>query len=429
MENIYTVASSSSSTTYGNVMTSFKEFLIRNFSANFFKDVHLSSEIAYTNIRRRLGRNTLKELSKLERPFMNITPQIQAPSGDAYLYDIPLTKNIHSIEHGIMTKSLFPIIINRNDGYTLHYKLNRDQIQFDMSIVIETSIQQLDLYKYMVNHFTWDQPFIIETSVESMIPREMIDCMGKLSNINIDDEKNNQIPAMLHSLNQFSQFPITYKMRNGTACDEFFMYYNTKLLVTLTDLSPEPVSRRGMTDDYYTITFHATVEFNLPGMFILTGQKPRPESLSISLKSASSEGSYDLIPLYTINNFYSKYSSTKNGFMLYTSSRFQTETNPKTHMDSLNLSVLFDQPYLDVMNEYHASGNPMDTLVDFILVRDNEELEREKDWRINWDSYDLTVLHPDDEATYTIVIYINNILFNENISEEYESRKTDKPSI
>ena len=429
MENIYTVASSSSSTTYGNVMTSFKEFLVRNFSANLFKDVHLSSEIAYSNIRRRLGRNTLKELSKLERPFMNITPQIQAPSGDAYLYDIPLTKNIHSIEHGIMTKTLFPVLINTTDGYRLNYKLNRDQIQFDMTIVVETSIQQLDLYKYMLNHFTWDNPFIIETSMEAMIPREMIRCMGNLSNIDIDDEKNNQIPAMLYMLNQTSQFPITYKMRNGTACDEFFMYYNAKLLVTLTDLTPEPVSRRGMTDDYYTITFHAAVEFNLPGMFILTGEKPRPENLSDVLKESSEDESYDLIPLYTINNFYSRYTSIKNGFMLYISSRFQTETNPETHIDTLNLSILFDQPYLKAIDEYHAAGNPMDTLIEIILVRDDEELTSGEEWKVNWNSRDLTILHPDDQATYTIVIYINNNLFNEYISEDYESRKIDKSTI
>ena len=110
MENIYTVASSSASTTYGNIMIFFKEYL-----KNFFKDINVSSEISYVNIRRRLGRNTLNEMSKLERPFMIINPQIQPPNSDMYLFDIPLTKNFDHMEYGIQKNTLFPIIKNYDE--------------------------------------------------------------------------------------------------------------------------------------------------------------------------------------------------------------------------------------------------------------------------------------------------------------------------
>ena len=146
MENIYTVASSSSSTTYGNIMTFFKEYLERQFSIGYFKDINLSSEIAYVNVRRRLGRNTLKEMSKLERPYMTINPQIQPPNGDMYLFDIPLTKNFDHMEYGIQKNTLFPFLKNSTDLYMLSYKLNRDQIQFEMTITLDTYMQQLDLY-------------------------------------------------------------------------------------------------------------------------------------------------------------------------------------------------------------------------------------------------------------------------------------------
>ena len=223
MENIYTIASSSSSTTYGNVMSVCKDIIVRLFPVNYFKDVYVSSEISYTNIRRRLGRNSVTEMSKLERPFMNINPQIQPPSGDLYLYDIPLTKNIDNMEMGLQRNTLFSILKNTVDHYSLNYKLNRDQIQFEITITVDTLIQQLDLYKYMVNHFVWERPFAMRASLESMIPREMISYMGKISNIDIDDLKNNQIPSILKMMNTYSRFPITYKMRNGTVLDEFLM--------------------------------------------------------------------------------------------------------------------------------------------------------------------------------------------------------------
>ena len=429
MENIYSIASSSSSTTYGNIMSVFKDIVIKMFPFNYFKDVYISSEISYTNIRRRLGRNSITEMTKLERPFMNIMPQIQPPNGDLYLYDIPLTKNIDNMEMGLQRNTLFSILKNTIDHYSLNYKLNRDQIQFEITITVDTLIQQLDLYKYMVNHFVWERPFALKASLESMIPREMISYMGKLSNIDIDGSDENQIPAMIKMMNTYSRFPITYKMRNGTALDEFFMYYNAELLITYSDLSLETVNRKNMADDYYQMTFRATVDFNLPGMYALIGENPRPLAVGVSLRSDNNDGTHDLIPLYTINNLYAKYSSIKNGFILLTSSRFQTERDPVTKQDTLNLSVLFEEDYLKVIKENYVKNIPMNTLFDIILLKDGNELVEKTDWYMKWNTLDIVINNADDMATYCILIYINNSLFNERITEYKEETLKDKSTI
>lgn len=429
MESVYAVASSSSSTTYGNIMTSFKEIIMQHFPVNFFKDVNLTSEISYVNIRRRLGRNTLNEMSKLERPYLTINPQIQPPNGDQYLFDIPLTKNFDNMEYGIQKNTLFQLLKNDTDDYTLLYKLNRDQIQFEVTITVDTLIQQLDLYKYMLNHFVWDRPFTTKSSLEAMIPREMIRSVGLLSNIDIDDKDSNPIPIILNMMNRRSSYPITYKMRNGTALDEFFMYYNVELLINYTDLNIDQVSRKGMADDFYQITFHASVDFNLPGAFVLVGNKPKPKCINIVLDSKNPDGSHDLVPLYTINNFYSKYNPMKNGFILYTSSRFQTEHDPKTLRDTLDMTVLFDQPYIDTLCKYYANNIPMQTLANIILVKDGEELVEEKDWYMDWNSMNLVIENADDSATYCVIIYINNILFNENIMNDMEDKRVDKKEL
>ena len=429
MESVYAVASSSSSTTYGNIMTSFKEIIMQHFPVNFFKDVNLTSEISYVNIRRRLGRNTLNEMSKLERPYLTINPQIQPPNGDQYLFDIPLTKNFDNMEYGIQKNTLFQLLKNETDGYTLLYKLNRDQIQFEITITVDTLIQQLDLYKYMLNHFVWDRPFTTKSSLEAMIPREMIQSVGLLSNIDIEDADSNPIPLILNMMNKRSYYPITYKMRNGTSLDEFFMYYNVELLINYTDLNIDQVNRKGMADDFYQITFHASVDFNLPGAFVLVGNKPKPKCIDIVLDSRNPDGSHDLIPLYTINNFYSKYSPMKNGFILYTSSRFQTEQDSRTLRDILDMTVLFDQPYIDTIRKYHANNIPIQTLVNIILAKDGEELLEEKDWYMDWNRMNMIIENADDSATYCVIIYINNVLFNENIMNDIEDRQSDRKGL
>ena len=281
----------------------------------------------------------------------------------------------------------------------------------------------------MLNHFVWDRPFTTKSSLEAMIPREMIRSVGLLSNIDIDDKDSNPIPIILNMMNRRSSYPITYKMRNGTALDEFFMYYNVELLINYTDLNIDQVSRKGMVDDFYQITFHASVDFNLPGAFVLVGNKPKPKCINIVLDSKNPDGSHDLVPLYTINNFYSKYSPMKNGFILYTSSRFQTEHDPKTLQDTLDMTVLFDQPYIDTIYKYYANSIPIQTLVNIILVKDGEELEEEKDWYMDWNKMNLVIENADDTATYCVIIYINNILFNENIMNDMEGKRVDKKEI
>lgn len=426
MDNIYAVASSSSSTTYGSVMVAFKEEIIRKFPPNQFTDVHISSEVAYVNFRRRRGRNTTNEIAKLKKPYMTIQPQIQPPNGDMYLSDIPLTKNIGNVEHNIMTRSLFPLIINKEDGYSLMYKMNRDQLQFDCRIRVETLIQQIDLYKYMQNHIWWDNPHIVKAPIEAMIPREIVSQMNMLSNIHINDTKTNQIPTALVNMNHFACFPITYKMRTGTASDEFFMYYTPELIVTLTDLSPEGGNMRNMISDYYEITFRATVDFNLPGVFILVGEKPKPDTLKISL-DVNDHGTHDLIPLYSIHNLTSKYQDD-DGYVFLTLARFQTESDPKTKKDTISLDVLFDEKQLNVIRSYVKNELPTEALVHLYITKNNEPLDTgESD--IKWSTMTLTINNADDTATYTILIYVNGVLFNEELGIVRDKAMRDKDSL
>ena len=74
----------------------------------------------------------------------------------------------------------------------------------------------------MVNHFVWDRPFAQVSSLESMIPKEIISYMGNISGIDILDDLNNNVPEMIQLMNRYSRYPITYKIRNGTSNDEFF---------------------------------------------------------------------------------------------------------------------------------------------------------------------------------------------------------------
>lgn len=428
MENIYAMASSSASTTYGNIMTFVKEKITQLLPIIKFNDVNLSSEIAYVNVRRRLGRNSLREISKLETPYMNITPRIQPPSGDMYLYDIPLTKNYNNIEYGVSRNTLFWILRNTDDGYFLTYKLNRDRITFDIEIIVDSLIQQTDIWKYMLNWFTWERPYAVPTCLESMIPRHMIKMMGKLSNIDIDNEKSNQVPIMLQLLNRYTRYPITYKMRNGTGLDEFFMYYQTYIMLEFEELQIDEVNRKNFADNFYQVRFQCTADFNIPGLYALIGEKKPPKIIMNDLRVIEPDGNHDLIPLFTVNNFYNRYPTIKNGFLFHTTARFKLDESDKLS-ESMDIGSLFDNWRLDVIHHYDNTKIPMETLINPIVLKDGRELEKNKDFIVHWNTMKLEIFNPDTKATYQLIIYVNNNLFTEERMIDVENNWTDKSKI
>lgn len=427
MENIYSSASSSASTTYGNIMTFVKEKIVEYLPIINFADINLSSEIAYVNVRRRLGRSTLREIKKLETPNMTINPRIETPSGDMFLFDVPLTKNYNNIEYGIDRNTLFWILRNRDDGYFLTYKLNRDRVMFDVEITVDTLIQQIDIWKYMMNFFTWERPYAVKTNLEAMLPRKIVKQMGLMSNIDIDNKNSNQIPVMLQMMNRFSRYPITYKMRNGTALDEFFMYYATFVMLTFEDLQRDEVNRKNFADNFYQIRFTCTADFLIPGLFALIGDDEPPKIIQEDIRVIEPDGNHDLIPLFTVNNFFNRYPSVRGGYTYYATTRFKTDAGNKLS-DIVNIKCLFDDWRVDVIHRYDNTHIPISTLLYLIILKDGKEIEN-KDFSVKWNTMDLEIMNPDDDATYQLIIYVNNNLFMEERNDEVHNASQDKPSL
>ena len=191
METIYTTANPSSSVIYGNVAAFIKEYLVSKFPSNFFKYKSISTELSYRNILQQLRESENMELSKRQKPYLIIKPLIQSLSnGDMYLYDTPMTKNYFDMEYGIDKRHLFPVIKDKESGYSLLYKINRDRFEFDITVSVSTQIQQIDWWKYMQNELVWDIPMAITTSFESIIPDDIIFHISNLTNIPIGDNKS-----------------------------------------------------------------------------------------------------------------------------------------------------------------------------------------------------------------------------------------------
>lgn len=430
MEGIYTLAAPSSSITYGNISCAVRELLFSFFPPNMFKYVHISSELAFRNTKRIFGSNSSLEFKKREKPFMIITPSYTDMDDDnRFLYGTPLTTTWDSVHSGVDKRYLFDIINDRDNGFKLRYKMSRDLVNYEVRLVFETLHQQLDIYRALDNLNTWDRPYIYRASLESLIPRTIVMQIAHLLHIDIDEKNNDNIAKLLQYFRRASRYPITYKMKNASGRDEFFLYYDHNTIVNLTGLRIDGGNKKNMVDDAYEITFNVGIEFNLPALYMLSGNPDIIQKLRVDLVHKDYyTNDKEIIPILTVNNFYNQYPTYRDGFKFYITSMFNVELTKNNH-DILPINELFSNDLIHIINENVMFNVDMSTLFKIILIKGNVELVEGKDYTINWNKLEVDISNLDPSETYRIVIYMNSIHINERLQEITDDKNTEKDHV
>lgn len=445
MQCIYTLGTSSSSHTYGNVASAVKEILTRYFTPNFFTYIYIDSKIAWKNIAEVLG-NGDAEIKKRHYPFMIITPRFNTGDGDRFLYHTPLTMNMDNTVTGLSRNTLFPVIMDRGNSLELAYKINRDRVEFEIELRLKSLSQQLDIYKNLENQILWDRPYLEPSALESMIPKSMIDYIGKMAGIDITSvpranterkgDSTSQVPLIMRYLNGHSRYPITYKVRNSTSVEEFFLYYKTKLLLTFTDLTLGDANKKNSVDEYYSLTFRVQVDFNLPGLYVLMGTHEKKfHGLKFDAVVSTPQGDIsDLIPLYTYTNLYDRYDTdTMDGFTFYSSTIVQSEEQNQGKDEIVNMEDIIPSDHLRVLSTLVNDGVPPETVFRFRLLQNSKDLgtncetmeSGQHEWDIDWDRLQIIIHNADMLMTYRIIIYANMIQLNERYGAMQDKTKKD----
>lgn len=439
---IYTIGTSSASHTYGNVASCLREMIIKYFPENFFTYVYMDSTIAWKNIAEVLG-ITDREFRKRHYPFLIITPHFDQPSNDdnMFLSGTPLTNTLWQERAGLLRNTLFPVIIDRANEFELCYKLNRDKLEFDVELRLKSQVQQIDVRKNLENQIMWDMPHLRPVALESMIPRSMIEYMAKIGGIDWleSSEDDNKVPATMRFLNAHSKTPITYKIRNSTAVEEFFMYYRTKLLVTFSDLSPESVVKKNSVDEYCALRFRVSVEFNMPGLYALIGTHQKKfHGLKFDAMVHTGTSISELIPIYTYTNLYDRFEmDTCDGYTFYSSTIVQTDKDKRGKDEIIDMREIIPPDHMRVLDRILDDGVPPGTIFRFRLLKNSKELNfnceieevHDCEWSIDWKKRRIIIHKSDPLVTYRIITYANLIMINERFAHDQDIGKKDKPGL
>lgn len=411
----YARASSSLAHTYGNVTSLVTEFVKNLFNKNYFKTIHISSAIGYKQFN--VFQNTNKEFLKKNKPMLIIRPRIDINNSDTFLYGTYFTQRITDNYSDLDFGNLQEFIIDKKNNRYMKYLLNRMQIFFDVTMIFESQMEQINQAMYIKNTIRQDHCFYIPVALESQLPRELLKVISQDSKVPMYDS-NGSVKPFLDYLNGNTVDPVTYKMKNSTGRDEFFRFYQTNMDTTFTGLTVDDGTKKGFVSDSYTVSFTINTEFYMAGLyyyFTTNNDVIQEVDMSMLLDDKS------IIPIFTVSNLFSN--PLPEGWNLYTSPMYKVDFDRRP--DQMDISSLFGEGLKNVIKYHLKHGIPLDTFIQSFVLKDNSMLDATKgEYSIDYDKMILTTNNTNKVSTYRLIINVNTLYINNltsdiyNISEE-----------
>ena len=119
-DRIYSVGSTSTSCTFGNLIEFVHQDILSKFPSNFFRDEVVSTTMAFRQIKRYKD-NAMVEFVKKEKPRLLIRPNYEVGDDTIPFRDTPLTMNVYSNPGGMSRHSILPFIQDFHRGYSVGY--------------------------------------------------------------------------------------------------------------------------------------------------------------------------------------------------------------------------------------------------------------------------------------------------------------------
>lgn len=358
--------------TYGNLLATAQKWVLDVFPKNFFKTVHVQSQIAHEQIMRNT-QNLTRQFVKKSKPIIIFRPRI-AYDEDTFLAKTMITERMGG---GIIntdspgTIDLNPFLFDGKNMINMQFSQVRRVMYLDVILVLDTLIQQLNFMDFLQNEFVKGRPFDIDCWLEAYLSKEYMEYVGKLAGVPVHSE-GGSVKEFLDYMNGHSLYPITYKLAGSTGKEEFYRYYNTKILTTVTDIDKTDGESTGQIMTNYQISFTLKMEFWTPGVNYLFSPKI-DSNLMIEPPTDST-----LIPIYA-DIFAYEDLDLLPGWNMYQHASYQLD-KPN---DAVDFNNLLDQSIQRVIDYHIDNGIPVLNFIDVKVRRQGQLIDLGRDYNID----------------------------------------------
>ena len=249
----YSMASASMAHTYGNVTTFVNQWLVDLFPKNYFRTNFINSTIAYRNFSQFTSKR--KEFLKKNSPMIVMRPRIETDVMD----DLPinqtyLANRIYDMSNDdIDTGNLQNFFYDPENHRQIQFLLNALRINFDVSLIVDTLMEQVDLFYYFKNRVRQEWTSVVIADLESFISRDIMYLLAidaGYEDVFIDGKRMGEF---LSYVNSHSMYPVTVKYKNSSGRHEFFRFHPVHLNITIQGLSMDEGNKRGQITERYMV--------------------------------------------------------------------------------------------------------------------------------------------------------------------------------
>ncbi|MMZ42112.1 hypothetical protein D1872_36300 [compost metagenome] len=405
----YAVSSMSAAHTIGNVSAFIMEMVKGFYPPGFFNVTNITDTIAYRYLNGMDDSNNIHQ--KVGNPKLTIQPRIDITEGDVFLKGTFLTSRITDNYMEVDEGNLQPFFEDKERGNYIKFLMNRMSINFDVTMMFDTQMEQINQGFFLRNRVRQDHPFFVNTALESNISLAIVRLLAKEKGIDTKDRQ-----AILTYLNDHANLPVTYKLKNSTGNDEFFRFHPEQLDITFTNLSLGSGNRRGQVADSWPLTFTISVEFNTPALYYYYTEN-RQIFDEFQGDIITDQGK-SVIPFFTIPNLFDV--QLPDGWEMYRHPMFKVSSQDQS--DSLSLEGLLEDRMIEVI-QYHKEHNiPIANAIGVTILKNNAKLPPE-DYVLDYDLFQVTILKGDMDATYRLIMYINTRYINNLVATIHEINK------
>lgn len=405
--------SSSITHTFGNVACAAMNYVQDFFPKDYFKTIHMSTKMAHRQLN---VFRSKREFWKNDKPMLIMRPRIEMDDSSKYLYGSAMTNRMFNSKLAPEFTSTVCLLEDKGYGVMTRFMWNRLKIYYDVSIVVGSYNEQLNIAHMLQNNLMPSIPFHIHTNLESYIPRLLMQKAADHLGIERKDTAE-----LLYYMNTYACTPITYKFKNGSGNHEFFMMYPTNIETIVSDLSLDDGDGKGLIKDIYTISFAMSTEFYAVGnwyLFLKDGAN-RYDIMPMDEELVKSQDPNRIIPIHSIPTHYDL--NLEPGWVIFNDMSpmyFIKDYIPKGQCDITDISQVIRSSIRKVIDHQIGMNIPLETMIRFKCFKNNQEMPYGKrGYEIDITNYTIKTYDCDPDATYRLFILVNNFAINEMITE------------
>lgn len=397
--------------TFGNVACVVMDYIKQYFSEDFFKVTHISTKLAYRQLD--IYRSKQKEIWKLHKPILILRPRIEMDDSSKYFYGSAWMNRFTNIRSPMEFTNTVDLLLDKQNGTNLKFIWNRYKIYYDIVMIFDTLNEQLNIANHLNVHIVPNTPFLLNTALESYIPKNLILSIADYLGIESDNTA-----GILGYLNTYGVTPFTYKFKDGSGTDEFFSLYNTNIEMIASELSIDDGETKGMTGGNYTISFTLSAEFSAMACFLLF---LRNNDNRVSICPPVENKDNRVVTLYTIPLLYDL--KLEPGWKMITAPSFIVEDRNDVDVTNLSQAIPSNIGLPDILINQKKMNMKEDSIIRFRVFKDREELIKGVDFEVDTsdvDSIKLFTYDCDIKKTYRVFVILNMGLINSINAEAYK---------